>query len=176
MQLITITQKTDEALLFIQPLYESIFPVYERRDWQKLISMLDNGQMEVMLIKVEKTYVGFIICWKIGDWCYLEHLAIEPSLRGNQFGSRVIELLLKKSKGRLVLEVEHANDTESQRRILFYERLGIAVVPQHYKQPPYSKDGQPIPMHLMTGENNLDLELLKGLIENIRTTVYEQFY
>ncbi len=50
-----------------------------------------------------------------------------------------------------VLEVEPPADEMSERRIGFYERLGLSLrVDYEYIQPAYSEDRKALPMRLMT--------------------------
>ena len=176
MKFIDVKRDDHDTLSFIKPLYETSFPKTERRDWSKLVKMLDNGQMQMDVIKDEEVYVGFIVWWRIGEWHYLEHFAVNPILRGQQYGRRIMEMFLNKYGGRLVLEVEYANDVDSQRRIEFYKRLGLEIIGLEYYQPPYTKNGKPIAMHLMTGEKETDLFNFKEVVDLIRRKVYEQFY
>ena len=176
MKLIAITAADNDALAFIKALYETSFPLAERRAWGQLVSMIGNGQMEVGIVSDGYIYVGFAIWWQIEEWFYLEHFAIDPALRGQQYGSRVMEMFLEKASRKLVLEVEHANNVDSQRRIAFYKKLGLDVVQIEYYQPPYIKDGSPIAMHLMVGEKIIDLYKFQKLVGTIKEKVYEQFY
>ncbi len=59
-----------------------------------------------------------------GRFYYIEHFAIDPSLRNGGYGKRVLEVdeLKKQLKGPIVLEVEEPNDEMSTRRIHFYKR------------------------------------------------------
>ncbi len=50
-----------------------------------------------------------------------------------------MQSVLEAGLGHVILEVERVHDTDSQRRISFYERLGYSIVNIDYHQPPYRK-------------------------------------
>lgn len=74
--------------------------------------------------------------WTMGDFYYIEHFAIDPSLRNGGYGKRVLEMIKKQLKGPIVLEVEEPNDEMSTRRIHFYKRLEFTL---HKKPNPTVK-------------------------------------
>ena len=67
--------------------------------------------------------VGMISYWDMGDFYYIEHFAIDPSLRNGGYGKRVLESIQTKLQGPIVLEVEEPTEEMRIRRINFYKRL-----------------------------------------------------
>lgn len=163
------------ALPFVQQLYEASFPLAERRDWQQVLRLIGHPPMKVQLIRDHSVDIGFAITWQIGSWQYLEHLAIDPSLRGKQYGSLVMQLVIESSLHRLVLEVEPPTDEISRKRIRFYERNGLILAPFDYTQPPYRKGGAPVPMHLMSMPAIGTREEMSIVANSIQETVYAPF-
>ena len=43
--------------------------------------------------------IGMISYWTMGDFYYIEHFAIDPSLRNGGYGKRVLEMIKKQLKG-----------------------------------------------------------------------------
>lgn len=173
--LVQIRSQADASMLFIQQLYESSFPWHERREWAQVIRLLAHPTMQLLLIRDGLLEVGFAIRWRVGAALYLEHFAVDPSLRGRQYGSRVLQELLLAAPGQLILEVEPPTDEMSERRIAFYERHGLVLAPYSYHQPPYRREEPPVPMRLMSRPAFASETDMAQIARNISQTVYEPF-
>lgn len=132
--------------------------------------------MQLCVVTENEQATGFVIAWKLGGWYYVEHLAIDPSQRGKKYGEKVMQSILEAGQGRVILEVERVHDTDSQRRINFYERLGYTIVDIDYQQPPYRKGETTLPMLLMSHPAITDTDTAKSIAGNIRATVYERHH
>ena len=176
MELHVITRPEHPQLTFIRSLYESTFPVEERRHWHQFIQLLQEPAMQLNVVMDQGAAIGFVIGWKLGSWYYVEHLAIDPLQRGKKYGEKVMQSVLAAGYGRVILEVERAHDTNSQRRISFYERLGYTMVDIDYHQPPYRKGEAVLPMLLMSQPAITDGTEAKAIAGNIRASVYERYY
>jgi ribosomal protein S18 acetylase RimI-like enzyme len=164
------------SLSFIQQLYETSFPLRERRDWNQVLSLLSNARMQLAVIEEAGRSIGFAIGWSISGWHFIEHLAIDPAQRGKQYGSRVMQQLIEHGQHHIILEVEPSHDDLARRRILFYERCGFHLVPFPYLQPPYRAGEEPVPMQLMSMPAITRVDELQNIAQAIKTTVYEPFY
>lgn len=164
------------SLTFIRKLYEDSFPLSERRDWEQVIRLIPHSLMKLHLIRDNLVDIGFSITWSIGSWQYLEHLAIDRSLRGKQYGTLVMQLIIDSALQRLVLEVEPPADEISRKRIRFYERNGLILAPYAYSQPPYRKGGAPVPMRLMSMPAFGSQEEMSMVADIIQQTVYTPFW
>lgn len=176
MELHTIIHAGHPQMDFIRELYESTFPVAERRDWPQLLQLLEEPAMQLSVVMEDQLAIGFVIAWKLGKWYYVEHLAIDPAQRGKNYGGRVMEAILEAGHGHVILEVERVHDANSERRIGFYERLGYTVVSLDYHQPPYRKGDSTLPMHLMSRPAIMDETAARTIAGNIRATVYERYH
>ena len=176
MELQAVTSATDAHLNYIRSLYESTFPVQERRDWPQFLQLLSEPDMKLSVVMAENEAIGFVIGWQIGNWYYVEHLAIDPLQRGKKYGERVMESVLEAGRGRVILEVERVHDTNSQRRIGFYERLGYSVVNYDYIQPPYRKGEAVLPLLLMSRPAITDEKEAGIIADQIKLMVYERYY
>lgn len=176
MELHTISSTDHPQLHFIRDLYESTFPVQERRDWHQLLQLLGEPAMQLSVVMVDQQAVGFVVAWRLGSWYYVEHLAIDPLQRGKKYGGKVMEAVLEAGRGRVILEVERVHDANSQRRISFYERLGYTVVGIDYHQPPYRKGEATLPMHLMSRPAITVETEARTIAGKIRASVYEPYH
>lgn len=162
--------------LFIRSLYECSFPPYERRHWEQLLSMLSLSNMQVIVAKQEDAPIGFAIYWQIEGWFFLEHLTVHPQQEGKGYGSQLMQWLLQQSCNQLLLETELSTDEISQRRIQFYEKLGLQIAPFFYQQPPYRRGETTPAMHIMSAPEIEDEKLFQQLTTAICKQVFEAFY
>lgn len=140
----TLTDCTlPEMPAYVKHLYESAFPVEERRVW----APRPEG-LRLRIARDENArFLGFITSWQLPDAItYVEHLAVMPELRGSGIGGEIIDALT----GKIILEVELPNSPAARRRIDFYERHGFkAAHDVDYVQPPYQPGLPEVPMMLM---------------------------
>lgn len=169
-----ITDRKDERLSFVKALYQSAFPIQERREWPVLLSMISPGaEMQLDLVTDQEQPVAFVIWWKISDWLFIEHLAVSSAERGKNYGSRIMHHYLDAAQGNMLLEVEPPLSEEAQRRISFYERLGLHLLEYMYEQPSYRVKGVVYPMRLMSTCKELsDRPTFDDLVEQIKAKVY----
>ncbi|QMW05614.1 GNAT family N-acetyltransferase [Spirosoma foliorum] len=161
----------------IQTWYEDSFPVDERRDFADLVTLLPCPDMHLCaLLDTPHQLVGFIIYWQWSDILFVEHFAIDPTKRGQQFGQQALEQLVRMAYTYLILEVERPEDELSQRRVRFYERQGFTLNLFDYFQPPYQLGNTPIPMRLMSTPAITNHEDFERFSQLIKTQVYERFY
>ena len=107
-------------------LYEASFPPCERRSERDYDAALaDEG------------------------YAYLEHLAVEPVLRGHNYGARILYDLCRRA-GRVILEIDPPEDEISRRRRGFYERNGFVYNEYDYIHPSYLRPPQPHRLMVMS--------------------------
>jgi ribosomal protein S18 acetylase RimI-like enzyme len=176
MQLLSISEPQHPALPFIRPLYEAAFPAHERRAWAQLLGMLSHPGMQLSVIQEAETLIGFVIAWPLQSLQYIEHLAVDPGQRGKQYGSRLLQQLIREASGNMILETEPPHDELAQRRIAFYQRAGFHTIPFPYQQPPYRAGEPPLPMQLMSLLPITDAAEFEAMALTIKTTVYEAWY
>lgn len=175
MKFIQISDPKDPLLPQLRSLYEIAFPLHERRTWDDLIKLLPEPAMRLMAVVQDEQFIGFMIYWRLDEYTYLEHLAIESQHRRKQFGQRVMDHIIQLSEKRLILETELPVSEDAINRIRFYKRLGLQELPYHYEQPAYRKDGFPFPLQIMS-TINLEPEQFERLVGLIKHEIYERFY
>lgn len=118
-------------------LYENAFPYKERRSPDDHLRALADPQFEADGIWTDDGLAGIIYHWKFdGETRYVEHLAISPSLRGQNMGSKALTAFCERA-GRVILEIDPPVDEISIRRLHFYQRLGFVENPQEYLHPSF---------------------------------------
>lgn len=174
MKFIRINSDKDEYADELIMLYLDTFPETQRHtedDFRKLLGREERFHCNAVLMN--NALVGFFHNWDFDEFVFLEHVAVEPPLRGHKLGEKIISLARQSTKRPLVLEVEKAEDSEwGARRIEFYHRLGFQIIPVEYVQPPYRKDGSYIPLHLMSN----DPEFVTKNYEKIKDIIYKNVY
>lgn len=164
-------QEADYA--FVEQLMHTAFPQEERRDTLQQREYSDMNPLFCNNIILEDgKQIGMISYWNMGDFFYIEHFAIDPTLRNGGYGKRVLEAVKEQLQGPIVLEVEEPNDEMSTRRINFYKRLGFTLHEKPYMQPPYRKGDSGLPMFLMScGELDMDHDF-----ERVKNVLYKEVY
>jgi len=152
-------------------LYELSFPIEERRNLSAQQELLNAGTLQLQIIKSDDVFAGFIFCWLLTDFIFIEHFAIDTSQRGGGIGRKVITLL-QAQYPRIVLEVEPPHSIDAGRRIRFYESLGFQSYPYMYRQPSYLAGGAPLEMLLMQTGMSAGEDTFSGISNEIYREVY----
>lgn len=135
----------------IYGLMKKSFPESERRTESDFLWEFSEKEFRCRCV-FDKGVSGFLNCWDFGSVIYAEHFAVDPSLRGNGLGSRMMKELLSAAGGRrVILEAEPKELGDiAERRISFYERLGFSENPYRYVQPPMSSGQPPVELVIMS--------------------------
>lgn len=175
MKLRRITDVNDQELPELIRLYEEAFPVEERRPVEKLKGLIrEKTEMFFNAISEGEKLAGLFIYWDMGDFYFLEHLAVFEEFRNQKIGQKVLDFVNEHLKGERLLEVEHPCDEITERRVNYYRRNGYEVVEKEYMQLPYSRGKQGIPLWVMSNKTSVLPELLNEHIEQIKEIVYRK--
>lgn len=136
-------------------IYEEAFPAEERRPAANR-HPADPAFRFYNISTKEYPEAGLITTWDFGSFRYVEHFAIDKSLRGSGIGADAIDAL----GGTVLLEVEPPGTGEQAlRRIEFYKRHGFHLLDYPYFQPPYSSELPGVELRLMLrGELEIPVE------------------
>jgi len=172
MKYVLIKDNTGPYFQFLKELYLSAFPVHERRDWEQLLGMINNVPgMRIELITDKDKAIGFLISWMLQGYCFIEHFAVSPLNRGKRYGERIMKHLM--GRGKVLLETEYPESADAIRRISFYERLGMRILPVAYRQPSYREAGKSYPMLLMSNVPEDHEVSIREVISQIVQQVYQ---
>jgi RimJ/RimL family protein N-acetyltransferase len=165
---------TDTAYcLYCENLLVASFPESERRDLAHLRQIsLHNKAFSTHIIIIDNQPVGLLNSWDFDDFIYIEHFATDPAMRNKGIGQQALKLIIENMNLPIVLEVELPEDEISMRRIEFYKRAGFQLWQHEYKQPPYRKGDDFLPMRLMAAGNLSE----KNDFERVKNTLYNQVY
>lgn len=154
-------------------IYHEAFPPEERREWTDIVkrSASADSPMQFFTVMYRGRKAGLITCWRFKEFDYVEHFAVDPSLRGRGVGAAAIEALAAMSAARgvpVVLEVElPETGRDARRRIAFYERCGFkAHADFKYIQPPYGPGLPEVELMLMTCGPSTDLDRVAAVLHS----------
>ena len=146
------TQLTEADLAIIKKIYETSFPVEERRQWESIVNPAVKGCPTLYAILSDGHIVGMATVWTFGCFAYIEHLALDESVRNKGLGSAALKAIIDTVDPLpVVIEAEPPTDDNpfAARRIRFYQRHGFAVIDPYYVQPPYAVGLPEVGLYLM---------------------------
>lgn len=172
MKNIKLTKPAECHVEAVRKLYFDAFPPEERRPWESLVSPAAYAAGPVLrTLTSDNDFFGFVSYWNFGSFIYIEHLAVDSSLRGGGIGAKALALLSEATALPIVLEVEHPSPDNpmAERRIGFYRRNGLDILPFDYIQPPYAPGLPEVPLLLMSTDSSIDPAVVSA---TLRREVY----
>ncbi len=122
-------------------LYEESFPKAERRKKADHLRAVTDERFYPLSAWEGRELVGLMFFWEWDRFRYLEHLAINPGLRGQGYGSRMLRDL-RDSEHTVILEIDPLINELSVRRLQFYEQAGYTLTPYRFVHLPYRLDAK----------------------------------
>lgn len=112
--------------------------------------------------------------WRLPGFSFIEHLAVDPTLRGGGVGARMIQQFIqeREAEGPIILEVEPPEEEMARRRIGFYERLGFCLNAFDYVQPPLRQNADELKLLIMSYPSPLTPQQFK----DYRGILYREVY
>jgi GNAT superfamily N-acetyltransferase len=136
-------------------LYEESFPLSERRREEDHIRACADPFFFPLSAWEEGQLIGIIFYWEWASYRYLEYLAVNPWLRGQGYGSKILRYLCD-SAHTLILEIDPLIDELSVRRLQFYERAGFTLTPYRFVHLPYRLGITPKELLILSYPNMID--------------------
>ncbi len=178
MPLLNKTLLCANQLLFaqFQQLMETAFPLNERRSPADFVLQLEEKDFHIeAFISDDQELLGFITWWELTDFCYVEHFAVAEVYRNKGWGEILFGQFQKTQLKPIIGEVEPPTKPLSQRRIRFYERQGMAVLPYAYQQPPYHKGFPFLELLIISQAKEMDFIAFTLAKNEIYAKVYKHF-
>ena len=133
-------------------LYEASFPPNERRIREDHLRALQDADFFPLGAVEDGKLLADVFLWETEAFSYLEHFAVQPSLRSHGTGSALLRQLLQRDKP-LILEIEPPESEITCRRKRFYERNGLRTQPYEHVQLPFQGGGPIVPLVIMTNRD-----------------------
>lgn len=135
-----ITKKDDALYEAMMELFVASFPMCERRprDWFDLLLVEEPRFHCVVYGECDAMLCYWVLECASGSFAYVEYLAVRQELRCKGIGTKVMAEFMSLMKNvPVLLEVELPVCHQTKKRVAFYERLGLTLMPDYYMQPSY---------------------------------------
>lgn len=154
---------------------ECSFPIEEVRPRENAKAQLRNPKYCIWISKNEADQIlGFIAEWDLGISIFVEHFAVDQTLRGAGIGSEMMAAYLSQAAKPVVIEVEDEKIEINTRRIGFYQRLGFHLSEYGYHQPVIRGDvNKVIPLKIMSFPQPLTQKKFVEFKQNVFTNIYQ---
>ncbi len=147
-------------------LYEDSFPSSEKRVIAEQEKTFFKEQYKFLTIFDDDLFVGILTFWEIEDFIFIEHLAINPELRGQNYGSKVLNVFLEKYSN-IILEIEPVVDEATKRRLNFYTKLGFVQNSIKHFQVPFRKNDEKLALEILSYKTSLSNEKYQALYKKM---------
>ena len=177
MELISLQPTNDLLWKQTWKLYEESFPLYERRLCEDHLRAMDEEEFhcQIAVSRGENgtppTLLALFFWWEHGSMNYIEHIAVNPSLRGQNIGSTLLgQFLAQHVDSTTILEIDPPVDEISQRRLRFYRHLGFVLNDYEYFHPSYGS-GPVHPLSILSYPRTLSQEEFDRFVHYIREKI-----
>ncbi|MDR2041973.1 MAG: GNAT family N-acetyltransferase [Tannerella sp.] len=145
-----IASESDPYFPAFCEMYESSFPLSERRSPEDQRRLFSNRAYRLEAWVEGDRLAGFLGWWAGGDWRFVEHFAVHPDCRSAGYGSRFLSGWMRESDLPVLLEIEPVTDETTRRRQRFYHRLGFQDNEIVHYQPPYHRETPSVRLWIMS--------------------------
>lgn len=123
----------------VMDLYDKSFPWYENRSRDSHMKAMDDNEFYTdVAVDDNGNLLALLFYWIHGNILFGEHVAVNPEVRGQNLGSRLLQKWIADNPGKIVLlEIDPPEDDISIRRLRFYERLGFVMNDIEYTHPSF---------------------------------------
>ena len=125
-------------------LYTESFPEYERRRISSHARAVEDPRFHTKVAVENGNLMAILFYWTLGeDRIYIEHIAVNPSMRGKNIGSTILQNFTSRNQdSTIILEIDPPVDEISKKRLSFYEKAGFANTGFVFNHPSFEKKGQ----------------------------------
>ena len=170
--MVTLQKLKPEAFPALYELMQQSFHPAEIRTYAGELALLMREDYRVLAVMAGETIQAFIAEWRLDGFCFVEHFAVNPAIRGKGLGTDVFGTYLEQTDCPVVIEVDDADTQEASRRVAFYERLQLRLSEIRYPQPKLRAAGEPVPLRMMVYPDAVTEDALQKMRERIYITVY----
>lgn len=149
--------KNKENILYpvFKELYEMSFPVFEQRTGEQQDKAFLCPEYHLSAYTENGIFIGFICYWEFKTYIYIEHFAINQTLRGKGHGSLVLSGFIKENSKIVLLEIDPITDDISAARLRFYQKCGFHLNRFAHIHPPYRDNRKGHTLLVLTTEREI---------------------
>ncbi|HAG44607.1 MAG TPA: N-acetyltransferase, partial [Clostridium sp.] len=104
MEFVRINSSDNNYFDDVMNIYKASFPIFEQRTIKDQMDVLKDDKYNCMAVCESNKLVGILLYWDLDNCKYIEHLAISPSIRGKNYGSRILKEFCENNET-IVLEI-----------------------------------------------------------------------
>ncbi|MCS3433722.1 GNAT family N-acetyltransferase [Klebsiella sp. BIGb0407] len=163
---------SERTALFAQVdgLYESAFPLHEKRCHAAKIRALNHANYQLQAWFDAEMFIGMIGMWDFGDYRYIEHLAVNDTLRGQGYGKRMLNQFLLQSP-LTILEIDPLTTEIARKRLRFYQSLGFQVNHYSHTHPTYHENLADHQLIVLSYPQQIDSQQYQRFLNDLRHEV-----
>lgn len=143
MELINIIPSDSKLWEQAWRLYTESFPEHERRRISSHVRAVEDPDFHTEVAIENGNLLAILFYWTTGSgMVYIEHIAVNPQMRGRGIGSDILcDFMARNRKRTVLLEIDPPVDITSEQRLAFYERSGFRNTGFVFNHPSYQKNG-----------------------------------
>ena len=139
-------------------IYSISFPVYELRNQEQQLYAFNNEHYHLFYLIENNTFNSFISFWNFDEYVYVEHLAVNDQLRGQNIGTSSLMKFQEEIKKTIILEIDPIIDEISAKRLLFYKKIGFNQCLYKHYHPAYDLSYSPHELLVLSTGSVLTLQ------------------
>ena len=174
MRRIEIKSSEDERFEKFRRLYGSSFPIFEQRTSGQQEYAFGCSQYHLSEYWDDDIFVGFISNWEFDRQIYIEHLAVDTTLRGKGYGSRMLDSFVASTPKTVILEIDPVVDDISRARLRFYESCGSRRNGFRHRHPAYREGYQPHPLVVLSSGRQIPPDEYEEFSRNLKEIVMNE--
>lgn len=134
---------------------------------------LDNPHYELEAWFDDGQFIGLSGCWRFADYRYVEHLAIDDTLRSRGYGKRLLAEILQRAP-LTVLEIDPLTSEVAHKRLRFYETMGFCANPWAHRHPTYHQGIADHELIVLSYPQPINEAQYQRFVQDLRLVVMDQ--
>jgi GNAT superfamily N-acetyltransferase len=152
-------------------LLKNSFVPDELRDFTA--ELFNNHSFSMYAVLQDNRFIGATTFWTFDEFILVEYIVTDPSQRGQNVGTQVLQWLKITSEGKLIIgEIDPPVTEIAVRRKNYFKRHGFHANDFDYIQPAYALNKAPVPMIIISHPQALDRATYEGIKNQIYRVVY----
>ena len=120
----------------VDALYVKAFPWHEQREPAAKQQALRDPRYALEAWFDGELFIGLSGCWQFAGYSYIEHLAIDDTLRSRGYGKQLLAQILTRAP-LTILEIDPLTSEIAHKRLRFYQSMGFHANAWAHRHPTY---------------------------------------
>lgn len=157
----------------LDALYCRAFPWHEQREADAKLQALHNQNYVLEAWFDDALFIGLSGCWRFADYSYIEHLAIDDTLRSRGYGKQLLAEILKREP-LTILEIDPLTSEIAHKRLRFYETMGFYANTWSHSHPTYHQGIADHELIVLSYPQPIDEVQYQRFAQDLRQVVMDQ--